>query len=57
LEAEKRLEPDVVVMGTISRGGIPGLLVGNTAERLLGILDCSLVIVKPHDFVCPVTLE
>ena len=57
LEAEKRLAPDVVVLGTISRAGIPGLLVGNTAERLLGILDCSLVVVKPDDFVCPVTLD
>jgi universal stress protein E len=57
LECEKRLAPDVIVMGTVSRGGIPGLLVGNTAERLLGILDCSLVVVKPVDFVCPVALD
>jgi universal stress protein E len=42
------------VMGTISRGGIPGVLVGNTAERLLPRLDCSLLTVKPEDFVCPV---
>jgi universal stress protein E len=51
----QRLRPDLVVMGTISRGGIPGVLVGNTAERLLGRLDCSLLTVKPADFVCPVT--
>jgi universal stress protein E len=56
LEAEQRLAPDVVVMGSISRAGIAGLLVGATAERMLGMLDCSLLIVKPDDFVCPVTL-
>jgi len=38
----------------ISRAGIAGLSVGNTAERMLGHLDCSLLTVKPADFVCPV---
>jgi universal stress protein E len=49
-----RLNPDLVVMGTISRAGIAGLSVGNTAERMLGHLDCSMLTVKPADFVCPV---
>lgn len=48
------VHPDLVVMGTIARGGIAGVLVGNTAERLLQRLDCSLLTVKPADFVCPV---
>jgi len=52
-----RLEPDLVVMGTVSRAGIAGLLVGNTAERMLEQLDCSLLTVKPADFVCPVALD
>lgn len=50
-------DPDLVVMGTISRGGIAGMLVGNTAEKLLYRLDCSLLTVKPEDFVCPLALE
>lgn len=54
LACEERLEPDLVVMGTVSRGGVAGLLVGNTAERLLARLDSSLLTVKPEDFVCPV---
>lgn len=54
LAGVERLDPDLVVMGTISRGGIAGLLVGNTAERLLGRLDRSILAVKPSDFVCPV---
>lgn len=51
-----RLKPDLVVMGTISRAGIAGLSIGNTAERMLGHLDCSMLTVKPSDFVCPVRL-
>ena len=54
LEAVERLDPDLVVLGSVSRGGIAGLLIGNTAERLLGRLDCSILTVKPDDFVCPV---
>jgi len=50
-------DPDLVVMGTVSRGGIAGLLVGNTAEKLLYRLDCSLLTVKPKDFICPLAPE
>lgn len=50
----ERVDPDLVVMGTVSRGGLAGVIVGNTAERLLGRLDCSLLTVKPDDFDCPV---
>jgi len=56
LEGVKRLRPGLVVMGTVSRGGIPGVLVGNTAERMIDRLDCALLTVKPKDFVCPVAL-
>ena len=41
-------------MGTMSRGGVAGLLVGNTAERLLDKVECSLLTIKPEDFVSPV---
>ncbi len=57
LECTEHLDPDLVVMGTVSRGGVAGLLVGNTAERLLPQLDVSLLAVKPADFVCPVAAE
>ncbi len=53
-EAVEHLHPDLLVMGTISRGGIAGFLLGNTAEKLLGHLDCSLVGIKPHDFITPI---
>ena len=48
---------DLVVMGSIARTGIAGLLIGNTAERILGSLGCSVITVKPAGFVCPVSLD
>lgn len=47
---------DLVVMGTVARGGIAGLLIGNTAERVLSRLPCSVLAVKPEGFVSPVSL-
>jgi universal stress protein E len=57
LESMARLRPGLLVMGTLSRGGIPGLLMGNTAERLVDRVDCALLTVKPKEFVCPVVLD
>lgn len=45
---------DLLVMGSVSRSGIAGLLLGNTAERLLDRVQCSLLTIKPRDFVSPV---
>lgn len=56
-DAIKAHNIDLLVMGTIARGGIGGLLVGNTAERILPQLPCSVLAVKPDDFVCPVKPE
>lgn len=53
LEANSRFDPDLVIMGTIGRSGIAGIVVGNTAERLIGRLDCSLLTVKPPGFESP----
>jgi universal stress protein E len=47
---------DLLVMGTIGRSGIPGVMIGNTAERILPDLTCSLLAVKPAGFVSPVRL-
>ena len=45
----------ILVMGAISRPGLKGLLIGNTAERMLDRLDCDMLIVKPADFLHPVS--
>ena len=52
----KKEPMDLIVMGTIGRGGLAGVMIGNTAERLLPQLSCSLLAVKPKDFVSPVKL-
>ncbi|HVX12200.1 MAG TPA: universal stress protein [Pirellulales bacterium] len=44
---------DLLVMGTMARSGIPGVFIGNTAERLVTHLCCSLLAVKPAHFVSP----
>jgi nucleotide-binding universal stress UspA family protein len=39
---------DVVVMGTIARGGLAGYVIGNTAERMLSALRESVLAIKPE---------
>jgi nucleotide-binding universal stress UspA family protein len=48
--------PDAIVMGTMCRGGVEGLLIGNTAETVLDHVDCSIMTLKPRGFVSPVHL-
>lgn len=50
------LPADLVVMGTVARTGIPGFIIGNTAEDVFNQLGCSLLAIKPPGFVSPVTL-
>lgn len=45
---------DLLIMGTMARSGIPGVFIGNTAERLVTHMPCSLLAVKPADFVSPI---
>jgi universal stress protein E len=51
-----KMEVELIVMGTLSRTGVAGLLIGNTAERILRQVDCSVLTVKPDGFVTPVRL-
>jgi universal stress protein E len=45
---------DLVVMGTVARTGVPGFILGNTAETILNRLECSVVAIKPPGFVSSV---
>ena len=56
-EIAREQEVDLVVMGTVARTGIDGFFMGNTAESILGELDCSVLTIKPPGFTSPVTLE
>jgi nucleotide-binding universal stress UspA family protein len=53
----KRIDADLVVMGTVARTGISGFLIGNTAETILNQIDCSVLAIKPPGFQTPVTLQ
>ncbi len=40
-ELVKNLGVDLLVMGTVCRTGIPGFIIGNTAEQILKAVECS----------------
>ena len=56
-ELIEREKADLLVMGTVCRTGIPGFFIGNTAEMILGQVDCSVLTVKPKGFQSPVKLK
>ncbi|UTW03668.1 universal stress protein [Amphritea atlantica] len=55
-EVAGQLAARLVVIGTRARGGIQGLLIGNTAERILPRLDCDILVLRIglSDAVLPV---
>lgn len=53
----KKIEADLVIMGTVARTGIHGLIMGNTAETILNQIDCSVLAIKPPGFETPITLD
>lgn len=50
----RQRKSDLLVMGTVARGGLPGLLIGNTAEVVLDSVNCATLTIKPPDFVSPI---
>ena len=50
----QQLSVDLIAMGTVGRNGIEGLLLGNTADKVLDHCDCSVLTVKPNGFVSPI---
>lgn len=54
--AARRLKAELIVMGAVGRGGMAGLLIGNTAEKVLHTCTQSILTLKPDGFVSPVPL-
>lgn len=54
--ALQQYEINLLVMGTMARSGLPAVVMGNSAERLLPEVQCSLLALKPSNFVSPVHL-
>jgi nucleotide-binding universal stress UspA family protein len=56
LKEAKGRSADLIVMGTVGRVGISGYFMGNTAERILADIGCSVLTVKPSGFQSPITV-
>jgi len=52
-EQAEVLGADLIVMGTVARTGLSGVIIGNTAEDILNNVSCSVAAVKPSGFVSP----
>lgn len=50
-ELAKSLATDVVIIGSVGRSGLSGVLIGNTAELILDKIDCDILVIKPEDGV------
>jgi universal stress protein E len=44
---------DVLVMGAYAHGWIYNVTVGSTTERILDVLPCDVLVLKPASFECP----
>ncbi len=53
----KKLDINLIVMGTVARTGLSGFVMGNTAESLLRSVCCSVLAVKPSGFQTPVRVS
>ena len=53
----KRKRIELIVMGTVCRTGIKGFFIGNTGEKVLQQVDCSVLAVKPDGFITPIKLR
>ncbi|WP_333608799.1 universal stress protein UspE [Arsukibacterium sp.] len=49
----KKLDAEMVVIGTIGRTGLSAAIIGNTAEHVIDRLDCDVLALKPANFVSP----
>lgn len=52
----REVRAELLVLGTVARGGLSGFLIGNTAEKILRRADCSILAIKPDGFVSPIKL-
>ncbi|MDJ0925942.1 MAG: universal stress protein [Acidimicrobiia bacterium] len=48
-----RVRPDVLVMGTMARRGVSGVIVGNTAERVVSRATSPVLVLKPEGSSTP----
>jgi len=57
LQAIDDLNINLVVMGTAARSGVARVVLGNTTERLISHMRCSLIAVKSPEFQSSLSLD
>ena len=50
-EIAEAIAADLLVVGTVGRDGLSGVIVGNTSEELVDKINCDIVVLKPSDGV------
>ncbi|WP_158770051.1 universal stress protein UspE [Paraglaciecola sp. L1A13] len=50
----EKIDAELVVLGTVGRQGISGVLIGNTAEHVIDKLNCDVLAIKPDGYESPV---
>ena len=55
VEYVRRSSTDLLIMGAYARGLIYNVLVGSTTERILDLLPCDVLVMKPASFECPLS--
>ena len=50
----QHVSADLIVIGTVGRSGIKGMLLGNSAEKVLDTCGSSILAVKPSGFISPI---
>ncbi|PCJ47995.1 MAG: universal stress protein UspE [Gammaproteobacteria bacterium] len=46
----EQIDSPLIILGTVSRSGLSGFFLGNTAEHLLYNLQCDILAIKPDGF-------
>jgi len=53
-EIAREVQAELIVVGTVGRTGIAGLLIGNTAESIFAQVECPVLAIKPDGYQTPV---
>ena len=48
-EFAEKIDSRLIILGTVSRSGLNGMFMGNTAEQLLHNLQCDILAIKPDN--------
>jgi universal stress protein E len=43
----KKIDAQLLILGTVGRTGLPGAFIGNTAEHILANMNCDILTLKP----------